>query len=91
VSESAVVGVPHADLGEAAIAVIVAEPSQHIDLTAIKEALDPRMARFKQPKRLFVVDALPRNAMGKVQKNELRRCYRDVFEAVPADNEPESG
>ena len=78
VAESAVIGVPHADFGEAVVAVVVPE-GQPVEADAIAEALADRLARFKQPKRVLCVDALPRNAMGKVQKNQLREQFNDLF------------
>jgi malonyl-CoA/methylmalonyl-CoA synthetase len=72
VLESAVVGVPHADFGEAVLAVLVAKPGATIDLSALQATLGSSLARFKQPKQYIVLDALPRNAMGKVLKAELR-------------------
>lgn len=79
VKESAVIGVPHPDFGEGVTAVVVRDGSTAIDERAVITALSDRLARFKQPKRVFVVDALPRNAMGKVQKNLLRDTYKDTF------------
>jgi malonyl-CoA/methylmalonyl-CoA synthetase len=79
VLESAVVGVPHPDFGEAVLGVIVAEPGQVPDLGAIDAVLRESLARFKQPKALKIVAALPRNTMGKVQKNELRGMFGDLF------------
>jgi malonyl-CoA/methylmalonyl-CoA synthetase len=79
VQESAVVGVAHPDFGEAVVAVVARRPGAELDEASIVAALDGRLARFKQPKRVFVVDDLPRNAMAKVQKNVLRDRYRDVF------------
>jgi malonyl-CoA/methylmalonyl-CoA synthetase len=79
VLEGAVIGVPHPDFGEGVVAVIVAAPGERPDLEAIRRALAERLARFKQPKHFAVVAALPRNAMGKVQKNVLRADYADVF------------
>jgi malonyl-CoA/methylmalonyl-CoA synthetase len=75
VLESAVVGVPHRDFGEAVTAVVVRRPGAVLEEAAIISALKARIAGFKVPKRVHVVDALPRNAMGKVQKNELRRQF----------------
>lgn len=77
VVESAVIGVPHADMGEGVVAVLVAEndPVEESRLTDAMEAL----ARFKRPRKFFHVDALPRNAMGKVQKHVLRETYKDAF------------
>ena len=78
VKESAVIGIPHDDLGEAPLAVLVrgyTEPN----LEAITTTLGEQLARFKCPRKLMVVDALPRNTMGKVQKNLLRDRFADVF------------
>jgi malonyl-CoA/methylmalonyl-CoA synthetase len=79
VLESAVVGVPHPDLGEAAVGVLVAAPGQAPDLGAIGAAMERALARYKQPRRLVVVAELPRNTMGKVQKNVLRDRFWDAF------------
>ena len=79
VKESAVIGVPHADFGEAVIAVIVPD-SADLD-TGVPTAEEiiahckTQLADFKAPKRVEVIDTLPRNAMGKVQKNRLREQY----------------
>ena len=78
VVESAVIGVPHSDFGEAVVAVVVAEDA--VEQTRVDQFLKKRLARFKHPKRLVRVDQLPRNAMGKVQKNVLRETYADLFE-----------
>ena len=79
VAESAVIGVPHPDFGESPVALLVAEPGTAPDLDAVQAAVAGALARFKHPRRLIVVDALLRNAMGKVQKAELRARYRDLF------------
>jgi malonyl-CoA/methylmalonyl-CoA synthetase len=79
VLESAVIGVPHPDFGETVVGVIVALPNQTPDLDAMIEACKASLARFKHPRKLVVVDALPRNTMGKVQKNILRDTYGDLF------------
>jgi malonyl-CoA/methylmalonyl-CoA synthetase len=79
VVESAVIGVPHADFGEGVTAVVVCDKSASIDEAAVLKALDGRLAKFKMPKRVIVVDELPRNAMGKVQKNILRDTYSDIY------------
>jgi len=81
VVESAVVGLPHPDLGEGVTAVVVREKGATIDEAAIRAALADRLARFKQPKRVLFADALPRNAMGKVQKKELRDAHADLYAA----------
>lgn len=80
VDESAVIGVPHPDFGEAVVAVVVPMARAQLDEAQLLGALRDRLARFKQPKRVFVVDALPRNAMAKVQKAALREQYRNLFE-----------
>ena len=77
VAESAVVGVPHPDFGEAVVAAVVAQGAWAP--ARIEAFLKTRLARYKQPKRMLRVAALPRNAMGKVQKNALRERYRGLF------------
>jgi malonyl-CoA/methylmalonyl-CoA synthetase len=72
VHESAVVGVPDADLGEAVVAVVVADPGARLDAGAVRAEARRRLAGFKAPKRVVVVDELPRNVMGKVEKARLR-------------------
>jgi malonyl-CoA/methylmalonyl-CoA synthetase len=79
VIESAVIGVPHADFGEGVTAVLVCDKGAKVDETSVLKALDGRLAKFKMPKRVFVVDELPRNAMGKVQKNILRDTYAKIY------------
>jgi malonyl-CoA/methylmalonyl-CoA synthetase len=79
VKESAVIGVPHPDFGESVTAVVVPNGSSEITEEGIVAALSARLARFKQPKRVFIVDELPRNTMGKVQKNVLRDRHKDLF------------
>jgi len=76
VAESAVVGVPDADFGEVGVAVVIAKPGATLDPAAILLQLKAMLANFKIPKRCFVVDELPRNTMGKVQKNVLRAQYQ---------------
>ena len=76
VVESAVVGVPHREFGEAVVAFVVCDGE--LDDADISQRLEP-LARFKHPKRLITLDALPRNAMGKVQKAELRRLHENLF------------
>ena len=81
VGESAVIGVPHPDFGEAVVAVIVAIPGAEPPAPeAVLKDLGQRLARFKLPKRVIAVKELPRNAMGKVQKTELRRMLARIFE-----------
>src|ERR1700710_1850446 len=79
VIESAVIGVPHADFGEGVTAVVVCNKGADISEASVLNALDGRLAKFKMPKRVFVVDELPRNAMGKVQKNILRDTYSKIY------------
>src|SRR6266851_2909835 len=79
VIESAVIGVPHADFGEGVTAVVVCDKSAKVDESSVLKALDGRLAKFKMPKRVIVVDELPRNAMGKVQKNILRDTYSKIY------------
>ena len=81
VAESAVVGVPHPDFGEGVIAIVVHKPGAALDGAAIVAELKGRIANFKVPKQVFVVDELPRNAMGKVQKNLLREQHQALFSA----------
>jgi malonyl-CoA/methylmalonyl-CoA synthetase len=79
VMESAVIGVPHPDFGEGVAAVVVPAPGAVLTEAAIIAALQDRLARFKLPKRIVTVGELPRNTMGKVQKNVLRQTYGDLF------------
>ncbi|MEN5179680.1 malonyl-CoA synthase [Comamonas testosteroni] len=79
VAESALVGVPHPDFGEVGVAVVIAKPGQAADAEGIIATLKKQLANFKIPKRCFVVNELPRNTMGKVQKNLLRAQYQDLF------------
>jgi len=79
VYESAVIGVPHGDFGEGVVAVIVREAQSTITEAQIMAALDGRLAKFKLPKKLHIVTELPRNVMGKVQKNVLRDTYKGEF------------
>ena len=79
VVESAVFGVPHPDFGEAVVATVVVRPNSDITSAAIDDVLRPKIAKFKLPKRVQIADQLPRNAMGKVQKNVLRQEWDDPF------------
>ena len=79
VAESAVIGVPHPDLGEAAVAVVVRSDPALEEAAVLAGVTD--LARFKQPRRILFAGALPRNAMGKVQKAALRERYKDLFSA----------
>ena len=79
VLESAVVGVPHPDFGETVLGLIVAAPGMQPDLDAIKKDVGLKLARFKHPREIIVVDELTRNTMGKVQKNVLRARFDNLF------------
>jgi malonyl-CoA/methylmalonyl-CoA synthetase len=79
VAESAVVGVPHPDFGEGVIAVVVPKPGAALDAEAVIAAMKGRIAAFKVPKRVFIETELPRNQMGKVQKNLLRERHQGLF------------
>ena len=79
VIESAVFAIPHADLGEAVAAAVVVANGANVGAKDISAALKGRLAGFKQPKAIFVVPDLPRNTMGKVQKNLLRDAYKAHF------------
>ncbi len=81
VAESAVVGVPHPDFGEVGVAIVIAKPGSTLDGDAIIASLKAGLANFKIPKRCFVVNELPRNTMGKVQKNLLREQHKALFAA----------
>jgi malonyl-CoA/methylmalonyl-CoA synthetase len=83
VVESAVIGVPHPDFGEGVMAVVVPAKDSGLQEQAVIDALRNRLANYKLPKRVFFVDGLPRNAMGKVQKNLLRDAYADLFREQP--------
>ncbi|WP_417433330.1 malonate--CoA ligase [Kiloniella sp.] len=82
VKESAVIGVQHPDFGEAVVAVIIADPTQDLNQDDILANLRDQLARFKQPKNIFFLDELPRNTMGKVQKNILRQNYADLYKVA---------
>jgi malonyl-CoA/methylmalonyl-CoA synthetase len=77
VTESAVIGLPHRDFGEGVAAVIIGKGDEAAMIAECRK----RLAAFKAPKRIVFVDELPRNAMGKVQKNLLRKTYEGLFNA----------
>lgn len=79
VIESAVVGVAHPDLGEAVTAVVVVSPGAAIDASSILAAISDKLARYKQPRMVVFVDELPRNTMGKVQKEALRNKFAEIY------------
>jgi malonyl-CoA/methylmalonyl-CoA synthetase len=79
VLESAVFGVPHADLGEGVTAAVVLQPAALLSEADIIDAVKARLARYKVPKRVLLIDELPRNAMGKVQKNALRAAFASLY------------
>ena len=79
VIESAVIGLPHKDFGEGVTAVVVKKPGASLSEADVVNRLSERLAKFKQPKRVIFVDDLPRNTMGKVQKNVLRDTYKDIY------------
>ena len=79
VLESAVIGVPHPDFGETVLALLVPSSEHTPDLDTIQSHISEHLARFKLPKKLIVLSQLPRNTMGKVQKNALRDQFRDLF------------
>ncbi|WP_374668289.1 malonyl-CoA synthase [Ramlibacter sp.] len=79
VAESALVGVPHPDFGEVGVAVVIPKPGAQLDGEALIATLKTQLANFKIPKKCFVVAELPRNTMGKVQKNLLREQYKGLF------------
>jgi len=79
VAESAVVGVPHPDFGEVGVAIVIAKAGARLEPDQLIGTLKSQLANFKIPKRCFVVDALPRNTMGKVQKNLLREQHKTLF------------
>jgi malonyl-CoA/methylmalonyl-CoA synthetase len=79
VAESALVGVPHPDFGEVGVAVVIAKPGAPVSGEAVLASLKAQLANFKIPKKCFVLPELPRNTMGKVQKNLLRDQYKGLF------------
>jgi malonyl-CoA/methylmalonyl-CoA synthetase len=81
VLESAVFGVPHPDFGEGVTAAVVAKSGSTVSEQDILSAIESRLARYKVPKRVLLIEELPRNTMGKVQKNELRRRFATLYQA----------
>jgi malonyl-CoA/methylmalonyl-CoA synthetase len=79
VLESAVFGVPHPDFGEGVTAVVVPQLQAVLSEGDIIHSLQARLARYKVPKRVLLIDELPRNTMGKVQKNVLRSVYASLY------------
>ena len=84
VLESAVIGAPHPDFGESVVAVLVPEAGADLDIDAVEAEVKEKLAGFKRPRRIEVIDALPRNTMGKVQKNDLREAHKDTFQPASA-------
>ncbi len=82
VKEAAVIGAPHADFGEGVVAVLVQQGNEAPDIEAIQLEVSARLANFKRPQKYIIIPELPRNTMGKVQKNILRDTYGDVFSAA---------
>ncbi len=81
VLESAVFGVPHPDFGEGVTAVVVPQAAALVSEAGLIQSIQPRLARYKVPKRILLIEELPRNAMGKVQKNVLRAAYASLYAA----------
>ncbi|MFL6857943.1 MAG: malonate--CoA ligase [Allosphingosinicella sp.] len=79
VAECAVIGVPHPDFGEAVVAVIIRDPSAVLDEAGVGTALSDTIAAYKRPKRIILAESLPRNAMGKVEKKQLRESFAATF------------
>jgi malonyl-CoA/methylmalonyl-CoA synthetase len=79
VLESAVFGVPHPDLGEGVTAAVVLQPAALLSEADIIDAIKARLARYKVPKRVLLIEQLPRNSMGKVQKNVLRAAFASLY------------
>ena len=79
VKESAVIGVPHRDFGEAVVAIIVADNKKNLEIE-ITSSIKNKLANFKKPKKIIFISELPRNAMGKVQKQKLRNIYNNLFD-----------
>ncbi len=82
VAESAVIGLPHPDFGEGVTAIVITRPDAKLDEKTVLRQIGTRLAKYKQPKRILFVDDLPRNAIGKVEKNKLRQAHRDLYSAA---------
>ena len=82
VDESAVIGVSHLDFGEGIVAIIVEKKGHKLDRQVLQEELKKNLATFKLPKKIHIIEELPRNTMGKVQKNVLRDLYKDEFRKI---------
>jgi malonyl-CoA/methylmalonyl-CoA synthetase len=82
VDESAVIGVPHPDFGEGVTAIVTLKPDAKLSEADVLMALSDRLAKYKQPKRVIFSDVLPRNTMGKVQKNVLREQHKALYQAA---------
>ena len=80
IAEAAVVGVPHPDFGEAVLAVIAPRAGATLDEGALQASLASTLTGYKRPKRIEVLEALPRNAMGKIVKRDLRARFIDLFQ-----------
>ena len=91
VQESAVIGMPHSDFGEAVMAIVVPRSGKTVDVEAIRSCLRRSLANYKLPKLVAIAKELPRNAMGKVQKNRLRESYLPVWQEHMAKGEDRGG
>lgn len=80
------IGVPHPDFGEGVIAVVVMESNMKIDESKLTSLLKHELATYKVPKRIFELEELPLNVMGKVQKNRLRELYQNIFDTQVISN-----
>ncbi|MDG1859643.1 MAG: AMP-binding protein, partial [Emcibacteraceae bacterium] len=85
VKESAVIGVPHNDFGEGVTAIVIIDGTKNLSEENIMTVLNEKLAKFKQPKKIIIIDALPRNTMGKVQKNALRETYAEIYAEIYRD------
>ncbi|MBT7581371.1 MAG: AMP-binding protein [Kordiimonadaceae bacterium] len=79
VKESAVIGVAHPDFGEGVTAIVILDDTKNMTEADIDNLICDSLAKFKLPKKIYIIDALPRNTMGKVQKNALRETYADIY------------